>query len=400
MEGVVLALVCFTPWAFGSVDSLFEMVLDIGIALVLVLWGLRMLVQGQFSWRKCPIIVCLASLFLLGIWQLTPLSPSTLQRLAPATSQLYRKLLPKEPEALPGGEARGPAVGPIGSTLSLYPTATRRELVRLLAILLLFAAVRNNLSSPAALGRLSVAVLANGSLLALFGLIQFFSSPHGTVFWSIATPGSVFGPFLNRNHFAFYLNLCVGLGIALLLQPGPISSPTPEMKGETRTSTPETTARKEERGRSSRRHRSRPSRHYAPSQQYVPIGVRDSRDSAMQLLQHPGRLWILLPLVLMVSSMIFCLSRGAVVALVLATMVCLAALVVRKAAVARQWPLAAVGLVASAVLLLWFGLDQVIARLATLWEGQALEDYRAVIWKSAPAPGPRFAALGHRSGNL
>ena len=154
MEGVVLALVCFTPWAFGSVDSLFEMVLDIGIALVLVLWGLRMLVQGQFSWRKCPIIVCLASLFLLGIWQLTPLSPSTLQRLAPATSQLYRKLLPKEPEALPGGEARGPAVGPIGSTLSLYPTATRRELVRLLAILLLFAAVRNNLSSPAALGRL------------------------------------------------------------------------------------------------------------------------------------------------------------------------------------------------------------------------------------------------------
>ena len=82
----------------------------------------------------------------------------------------------------------------------------------------LFAAVRNNLASVAVLRRLCIVAIVNGALLSLFGLVQFCTSPRDNLYWRIAvTNGAVFGPFVNRDHFAFYINLCIGLGLGLLL---------------------------------------------------------------------------------------------------------------------------------------------------------------------------------------
>ena len=57
-------------------------------------------------------------------------------------------------------------------------------------------------------------------MLSLFALFQFFGSPHQTVYWTFATGAEVFGPFICRNHFPFYVNLCVGLAAGLLLSLG------------------------------------------------------------------------------------------------------------------------------------------------------------------------------------
>ena len=178
-----------------------------------------MLLDGQLSWRKCPVAVCLAAWILLGLWQLTPLPRGLLSRISPVTARMYDRLLPAQPEVLPFGEPRGVSMPPAGSTLSFYPGATRRELARYLAILLLFAVVRNNIASSASLRRLGIAAFVNGSLLALFGLVQAFSADPETIYWSYPAPGAtgVFGPFINRNHFAFHMNVCVGLGAGLLL---------------------------------------------------------------------------------------------------------------------------------------------------------------------------------------
>ena len=219
MEAGVLAMVCLSPWAFGAVEPEHEFLLDVGIAVLMILWGARMLLEGQLSWRKCPVAVCLAAWILLGVWQLTPLPRGLLSRISPVTTRMYDRLLPAQPEVLPFGEPRGVSMPPAGSTLSFYPGATRRELGRYLAILLLFAVVRNNIASSASLRRLGIAAFVNGSLLALFGLVQAFSADPQTIYWSYPAPGAtaVFGPFINRNHFAFQMNVCVGLGAGLLL---------------------------------------------------------------------------------------------------------------------------------------------------------------------------------------
>src|SRR5262249_48723760 len=152
----------------------FELLLFAGVSLVLLLWAARMLLEGQLTWQKCPVALCLAALFLLGVWQITPLTKPVLASVSPGTSQLYDQLLPEQPQSFPGEEAH-PSPVPVGTTISLYPAATRMLLVRLLAVFLVFVAVRNNIASEASLRRLAIAATVNGAALSLFALVQFFS---------------------------------------------------------------------------------------------------------------------------------------------------------------------------------------------------------------------------------
>ncbi len=340
MEIVVLVMVSLSPWAFGGANPLFEFLLYTGLAVLLAAWGARMLLERQLSWRKCPLAVCLAGLFLLGVWQMTPLPRSLLETLSPATARLYGELLPSQPERMDASETRDSTAGRAGSTLSLYPAATRTETVRLLAVFLLFVVVRNNVTSPAALKRLAVVALANGALLALFGFIQFFSSARGTLYWSFPTRGDAFGPFINRNHFAFYLNLCIGLGVGLLL------------------------------GRHS---------HLGASSQRPSRGGRTNFAPPSGLLHDPPALWLSIALAVMVGSVLFCLSRGGFVALACGGILCLF-LRPPQSFNAVRLPAAALAVILALGLLAWFGFGRVQDRLATLWEGEAAQT-RLSLWQ-------------------
>src|SRR4051812_13953606 len=73
MEAIVLALVVLAPWAFGGVEPESEFVLFTGVAALLFLWTARMLLEWRLRWTKCPVVLCLAALYIGGIWQVTPL---------------------------------------------------------------------------------------------------------------------------------------------------------------------------------------------------------------------------------------------------------------------------------------------------------------------------------------
>ena len=133
------------------------------------------------------------------------------------------------------------------------------------------AVVRNNIASSTSFRRLGIAAFVNGSLLALFGLVQAFSANPQTIYWSYPAPGeAVFGPFINRNHFAFQMNVCVGLGAGLLL-----------------------------------------SRYAGRDRMQAAAGPSslDARDSLDRWLD-PVALGMIFALALMISSMVYSLSRG------------------------------------------------------------------------------------------
>src|SRR5882724_9254055 len=46
IEVLLLVMVCFAPWAYGSIHSGFEFLLDFGVFLLSVLWAVRVLVEG------------------------------------------------------------------------------------------------------------------------------------------------------------------------------------------------------------------------------------------------------------------------------------------------------------------------------------------------------------------
>jgi len=341
MECVVILMVCLAPWAFGAVQPAFEALLYAGVALLLLLWAVRALLEGTASWRRCPVTVCLAGLFLFGAAQVVPLPHGVLARLSPVAAELYHELLPADQEILPPPHSVPAVALPAGETLSLYPAGTREELLRLLAVFLLFVAVRN-MASPGSLRRLAAAATINGAALALFAFLQFFSSPRGIMYWSVAaySDASPFGPFICRNHFPFYVNLCIGLGAGLL---------------QARRGTTAHSGTDRERS------------------------VSPAWWNPLEVLNDAPSLWIAAALAIMVAAVAFSLSRGGLVALVCGGAVCLG---LRAAQSSRPAPWGGMLLAAalSLGLLAWLGAGPLRARLLTLWEGDALQEGRGEIW--------------------
>src|SRR5579871_6835192 len=334
MEAAVLVMACLSPWAFGAVEPRSEFFLDVGVAVLLVAWGARMLLDGRFWWQKCPVALCLAALALLAAWQFVPLPQGLVRWLSPATTRMVEQLLPAQAEVLPFGEPSAATSTWAGSTLSLDTGCTGDAFFRLLAVFLLFASVNNNLASPGSLRRLSLAALVNGSALAFFAILQFFTSRDFRVYWTWPTVQTAFGPFINRNHFAFYMNLCIGLAVGFLF-----------------------------------------------GSKYFALGSRrgDSDQGSSTPLQNPATLWTIAGLALMVSSVLFSASRGGVVALLGGWIVFVLMSLLQSVRFRR---VGAILLILSLALALagWFGLDRVQARFATLGEKEALQEGRLELW--------------------
>jgi O-antigen ligase len=331
IEAVVLLLVVLSPWALGAVDPPFEAAVLAVIGLLLVLWGARMVAEGRILLRRTPFLAILAGWFALGVVQIIPMPHAVLGLLSPETARLYSSLLPETPESLADGESLLPPFER-GRTLSVYPGATRHFLLRLLALMALFAVVQENVASEASLRRLAIVATLNGFALALLAIFQYFRGPPNVIYGTFAAPAEVFGPFICRNHYPFYLNMCIGLGLGWLL--------------------------------AVRQHY-----HQHDQQPGVPLAV----------LQQPEILWIGSGLGLMVTSVLLSRSRGGIVALLLA--VAGAALLHLLHDYRRSrldLPLVVGGVVLA--LTAWFGLDLVKERLETVWMGEALRESRAPLW--------------------
>jgi O-antigen ligase len=327
-------MVAAAPWAFGGVHPVSELALYALLALGLALWAVRLLLEGAPVRFTCPVALCLAGMVLLGVAQLVPLPRAWAERLSPAAANLREQLTPSQPEIFPDTAADPAASTERGVPLSLYPGGTREAVVRLLAVLALFVLVRNNLASPRSLRRLAVVAVVNGALLALLALTQYFTSPPYVVYWHWETQGLVFGPFICRNHFPLYVNMCVGLGIGLLL------------------------ATRSDR----RRHRT------------------DWVGWLIDLGNHPATLWIGAALALMVAAVVVSLSRGGMVALAVAAVVCA---VVRVAVTGRFSGLGVAALlllVPGLGLVAWLGTERVEKRVATLWKSDVLAEGRGPLW--------------------
>jgi O-antigen ligase len=340
MEAVALALTALAPWAFAAVHPLSVFALFAGTATLLVLWAALLLVERRVG-GPCPVVICLGGVVALGVWQLVPLTPDALAAVSPATAELRAGLFLAVPESLPGEAPVLPE-----PTISLDPGATRGHVAKLLGVLALFAAVRYAIATPAAFRRLAVVCVVNGALLSVLALAQRFSSSPDTVYWSFVSQGAVFGPFVCKNHFPFYVNVCFGLGVGLLLGSRPFRST----------------------GRSW-------------------AGV------LADLGRHPAALWLVAALGLMLAATFYSLSRGGVIAL---TGAAVAVALLAALSGRRTRALAAAAVVAGlgVGLVGWFGAESVAKRLGTLSAADPLEAGRKELWaRTLPLAG-RFPVWG------
>jgi O-antigen ligase len=178
-----LITIVFTALAHGTVEPWSVFIFELMIVVLLVLWSVKVVADKSLRLNLPALVLPLAALCLLGLIQSV---------------------------AFPDGTGRL-------ISLSKNVGFTRAAVTVLIFVLIAFIISANFFASRGRLSALASFLVLYGLAMALFGLIQHFSW-NGRFYWIRPTEvTNPFGPFANHNHFAGYMELLIGLPIALVL---------------------------------------------------------------------------------------------------------------------------------------------------------------------------------------
>ena len=213
---IVIAAVAASPWLFGSAEPWAYLLVSAMVNLGVIVWLLSLFRQGGLNRNaRGPALASLALLAFLLI-QATPLPTGLVKAISPlaAEVQTTRDSIIGELEGRTAADTDTTA----GScTLSVSPAATRHSFFLLASYLGVFLVMAHTATGWRSLRRTAAVLVISGFLMAVFALIQSFSGTR-TIYWfhRPRMGGTIFGPFNNRNHFAAYMNMALGLTLALL----------------------------------------------------------------------------------------------------------------------------------------------------------------------------------------
>lgn len=102
-------------------------------------------------------------------------------------------------------------------SLSSDPAATRETVLMLICLLMAALVAANFLAHRERLRELALFLTFFGLILSTFALVQYFTWNDRFYWFRVAEAGTPFGPFVNRNHFAGYLELLLPWPVVLML---------------------------------------------------------------------------------------------------------------------------------------------------------------------------------------
>ena len=172
----LLFLIAFSVLAFGSVEIWSQSILQIGVSVLFVAWAALAFIQPDFKVEWNPLNWPLLGWLAIGI------------------SQLALRVTP-------------------------YPYLTRLELLKLAAYVLIFFLSTQVFRQRRDLVALAWFLITLCFFVSLLGIIQFFAGSESTIygFRTLTGGGIPFGPFVNRNHFAGFIELTLPIGLALMI---------------------------------------------------------------------------------------------------------------------------------------------------------------------------------------
>jgi hypothetical protein len=201
-------LLVFTPLAFGTVQAWSAAVMEIAAFLVFALWLLLKFREGGSEPRLPRVAFFLLLLVAVVALQVAPLPRAVLSLLSPETVRLYDSFAPGGPRQW--------------LCISLYPGATIEELFKLLAYAAVFVVVLDRCRSKERVLALVRTIVLMGCFLSVFAFLQRMTW-NGRLYWIYPVserlqPSTdyIWGPYVNHNHFAGYLEIAIPLCLGLI----------------------------------------------------------------------------------------------------------------------------------------------------------------------------------------
>jgi O-antigen ligase len=186
---LICVAIVLSALAYGTVHYWALALFFLGAIGVLTLWLVDSWDLGSLRVSRNVLQFAILGMLMLGLVQLLPL---------------------RNPDN------SGGATIPLVKSLSFDPYSTRLILVQVAALLIYFSATLVFIDTPKRLRLLVRTIIIFGFVLAIFGLTQAFTSPNKVYWVRELHQSQAFGPFINRHHFAGYMELAIALPLGLL----------------------------------------------------------------------------------------------------------------------------------------------------------------------------------------
>ncbi len=202
---IFIFILLFSPLAFGTVETWSFTVMETCavFAFLPVLIGAARQKQGFLY--ETPGVLPLLFFLVYILLQLVPLPQEIVRKASPETYRLYKEtVLVVQPEAW--------------ISLSINKKATLTEFFRIASYVIFYVLTVQLFTKKEALKKTVAVVIIFASALSFFAILQHFI-PNNKIYWAreLTKGGSMFGPYVNRNHYSGLMEMLFPLVLALFL---------------------------------------------------------------------------------------------------------------------------------------------------------------------------------------
>jgi len=200
----LLILIVWLPLPYGSNHAWAWALMEIWIFSLALFWLWQHLrSKAQFTpvfYKATPILVIWLVWLIYVTFQIIPLPYSLVEFLSPQAAQAYA------------------FTNPSLITLSVDPYNTAVGLLKSISYVLLFTLTLLIINNRSRLRWIALALVLSGLFQAFYGSVMTLSGlEYGFFHEKIYNRGLATGTFINRNHMAGYLVMCLSVGIGLLI---------------------------------------------------------------------------------------------------------------------------------------------------------------------------------------
>lgn len=198
-------LLIFSPLAFGAVEPWSLAVMQTVSFSSLAVLLFNTMKNDKDSLYQIPGIIPLCFLLLFVAAQLVPLPASVVRVIAPSTFELYTGTL-------------SPVTQVDWISLSINRKATLAEFFRIASYGAFYAVTVQLLARRGYLTRTLMIIVVFASILSFLSILQHILS-NNKIYWvrNLTMGGSLFGPYVNRNHYAGLMEMVFPLVLSLFL---------------------------------------------------------------------------------------------------------------------------------------------------------------------------------------